>query len=125
MPRSRRVAIASDQIAAPQPDRARLVRVLEHLREHRRAARALFQGPSGAQVARQLAALLQEHVAREGSAVPAPLTAAQAAGAQVALLDAWLAQSAACSAAALAEAMARGTRALLAAAASASSPSSV
>jgi AcrR family transcriptional regulator len=102
------------QAAASHPDRARIALVLAHFHQHRRAARALLQGRSGAQVARQLAALLQERVALGDGVVPPALIAAQAAGAQLALLDAWLAQSANCSPALLAEAMVRGTRALLA-----------
>jgi AcrR family transcriptional regulator len=104
-----------------QADSKRLEYLLEHFRENSRLARGLLNGPSAPQVAAVLSGLIEERLTawqRKTGVVPGiglDLAAAQAAGAQLGLVRAWLNRES-CSAAAVAAALRCGavgsTRAL-------------
>lgn len=90
--------------------------VVAHFQENRRVVRAMLDGPAQAVLTRLLAELIEERLAASRSRDHAPpiaprLIAAQLAGAQLALLDAWLASPHGTSPAAVAAAIVRGTRA--------------
>jgi AcrR family transcriptional regulator len=76
-------------------DGGRTRRVLEHVLQHRRAARAVLEGRPGAAIARRLADLIMPRLepgAAPGAAprLPARIAAEQIAESQLALLRAWL-----------------------------------
>ncbi len=108
--------------ATESGDAERVRCVLEHFWEVRPTARALLRDPSGVQVARRLADLIEERLAEQWRGRDAPpiipprLVAAQAAGAQLGLIGAWLGGAAACDSGALARAITDATRAIVRAA---------
>ncbi len=106
-------------LAGAIDDRAKLADVeliVAHFRDNRRVVRAMSAGPAHGLLIAFLAELIEEQldassVRGPAPPVPARLIAAQLAGAQLALLDAWLAAPQSVSAGAVAQAIVRGTRA--------------
>ncbi len=85
----------------------RLEAVIEHFWENRRVANVLFSGPTRQLITKTLAGLLEARLTERSSAfcIPPVLLAAQLAGAQVALISAWLAGQAPATARAIADAL--------------------
>jgi len=87
--------------------------VLDHFRENSALARGLINGPSSPQVVAVLAGLIEQRLAAMqqthaiASFIPLDLAAAQLAGSQLGLIQAWLNRGATAATAALAEAMHR------------------
>jgi len=95
-----------------RPDDAHLVAVVKHLWEMRELTRAIFTGAARPLVTQLLARMLKDRLER-GSPLPAfappPLAAAALAGAQLALLEAWIADPGPLTAEAVAAALAAMT----------------
>jgi AcrR family transcriptional regulator len=94
-------------------DTTRLRDVLDHFREQRRLALGLLSGPSAHEVTAVLAGLIEERLTARirasgvTTAIPIALVAAQAAGAMLGLVRAWLDGKHTCPSADLATAMHR------------------
>ena len=103
--------VLADALGTAQPP-AELEEVLAHFRENARLARAMLNGSTHYLMLGILADLIEERLsavrARAGDAVkpiPVSLVAASLAGAQLALVEAWLSSKAPCSCAQLARAL--------------------
>jgi AcrR family transcriptional regulator len=96
----------------------RLTHVLAHFFENRRLARDLLRDAAARQVARVLRELIETRLrslaaTRSSASIPIRLVASQVAGAQLGVVQAWLAEEAPGPAAAIARLMRDGTRALV------------
>lgn len=102
-------------LGSPDADRAPLMGILAHLRQHQHVARVLLTYPTRPVVAQALADLILPHLlARRGAPViAAAALAAQLAAAQLSLLDTWLAGRPASTAKAMAQALQLSTTALI------------
>ncbi|HEX3467380.1 MAG TPA: helix-turn-helix domain-containing protein [Candidatus Elarobacter sp.] len=99
---------------------AAVEQIVAHFHDNRRIVRALSAGPARAVITTFLAELIEERLDASRARMLAPsipmrLIAAQLAGSQLALLDAWLAAPQATPAAAVAQAIVSGTRSAAAA----------
>ena len=108
-----RVLTAVADAAGDGCDTTRLQVVLDHFREQRRLALGLLSGPSAYEVTAVLAGLIEDRLTARirasgvTTAIPIALVAAQAAGAMLGLVRAWLDGKYTCQSADLAAAMHR------------------
>ncbi|HEX5183227.1 MAG TPA: TetR family transcriptional regulator [Allosphingosinicella sp.] len=94
------LAMIADSVS-PVPDEAKLAFVVAHFWENRRLARAILAPPLGLSVRRLLEVLVEERLADDPERARA--RAVQIAGAQFALLEAWMRGELAASQALIAE----------------------
>ncbi|MFP3944056.1 MAG: TetR/AcrR family transcriptional regulator [Alphaproteobacteria bacterium] len=101
---ARPLAVLADALTGQcGPDR--LSGLLEHFRENRQRARAVFTGREGEQVTRLLAGMLEERLSGEGTepAIPMRLAALQLAAASMAPIRGWVCAEGSCPPARLAQ----------------------
>ncbi|WP_425987535.1 TetR/AcrR family transcriptional regulator [Brevundimonas sp. TWP2-3-2] len=94
------------EAAAGQASLPRLRFVLDHLWERRALARVMFEPPLSPKMHRKLATMIEARLGEESDGVPAVMTAAASAAAQLALLRIWLSGEAPCEPAVLARRLA-------------------
>ncbi len=105
------LAALADAVAGPRGDE-RLRVIVDHFRSNRELAIGMLRGAARPLVTRLLARLIEERLKSRGArtVVPFILTATALAGAQLALLEAWLSGAASSSPDAVARALAEMTR---------------
>jgi AcrR family transcriptional regulator len=107
------IAVLADAVG-DDCERQRLEAVLEHFRENVRVTRGFLNGPLSARVVAVLTELIEDRLIawRAKPAMPLNLAAAQIAGAQLALVRAWLNSDGPCRAQTLAAALHTSTAAM-------------